>query len=56
MNHRDRFFTALEHREPDLVPIADLSMDPPIVEAVLNKKLGFGLTKFGKSVSEKGVG
>jgi len=56
LNHRDRFFTALEHREPDLVPIADLSMDPPIVEAVLNKKLGFGLTKFGKSVSEKGPG
>jgi uroporphyrinogen decarboxylase len=31
-------------------------MDPPIVEAVLNKRLGFGLTKFGKSVSDKGPG
>jgi uroporphyrinogen-III decarboxylase len=39
MNHRERFFTALELKEPDFVPITDLALDPPIVEAVLGKKL-----------------
>jgi len=56
LNHRDRLFTALEHREPDLVPVADLSIDPPIVEAILGRKLGFGLTKFGGNVSGKEAG
>jgi uroporphyrinogen decarboxylase len=50
MNHRDRFFTALELKEPDLVPITDLGLDPPIVEAILEKEMGFGLTKFGKDI------
>jgi uroporphyrinogen-III decarboxylase len=39
MNHRDRFFAALELKEPDYVPITDLALDPPIVEAVLQRKL-----------------
>lgn len=50
MNHRERFFRALELKKPDLVPITDLGLDPPIVEAILQKKMGFGLTKFGKDV------
>jgi len=51
MNRRERFFTALELKEPDYVPITDLSLDPPIVQAILQKDMGFGLTKFGKDVS-----
>ncbi|MCD6464843.1 hypothetical protein J7L27_00535 [Candidatus Bathyarchaeota archaeon] len=39
MNHRERFFKALELEEPDFVPITDLALDPPIVEAILGKKL-----------------
>ena len=38
MNHRERFFTALELKEPDFVPITDLSLDPPIVKAILQKE------------------
>ena len=37
MNHRERFFKALELEEPDFVPITDLALDPPIVEAILDK-------------------
>lgn len=51
MNRRERFFTALELKEPDYVPVTDLGMDPPIVEAILKKNLGFGLTKFGGNMS-----
>jgi uroporphyrinogen decarboxylase len=50
MNHRERFFTALELREPDFVPITDLGLDPPIVESILQKEMEFGLTKFGKDI------
>jgi len=40
MSHRERFLTSLEIREPDMVPITDLGLDPPIVEAITGKKLG----------------
>ena len=40
MLHKERFFTALELREPDYVPITDLGLDPPIVEAITGRKLG----------------
>ncbi|MBS7618371.1 uroporphyrinogen decarboxylase family protein [Candidatus Bathyarchaeota archaeon] len=40
MNHRERFYTALELKEPDLVPVTDLGLDQPIVEAVLKKTPG----------------
>ncbi|MGQ9543199.1 MAG: uroporphyrinogen decarboxylase family protein [Candidatus Bathyarchaeia archaeon] len=42
MNHRERFFTALDLREPDYVPVTDLGLDPPIVEAILKGKPGLG--------------
>jgi len=34
-----KFFTALELEEPDLVPITDLGLDPPIVEEVTARPL-----------------
>jgi len=37
MNHRNRFFAALDLKEPDYVPITDAGLDPPIVEGVLGK-------------------
>lgn len=40
MSHRERFFTALDLKEPDMVPVTDLGLDPPIVEAITGKKLG----------------
>ncbi len=40
MSPRERFFTALELKEPDMVPVTDLGLDPPIVEAITGKKLG----------------
>ncbi|KYH42028.1 MAG: uroporphyrinogen-III decarboxylase [Candidatus Bathyarchaeota archaeon B26-2] len=44
MSHRERFFTALELGEPDMVPVTDLGLDPPIVEAILGRTLsGFSL-------------
>lgn len=52
MNHRERFFKALELEEPDLVPITDLALDPPIVDAVLGRKFsGTVLTMAGGSDS-----
>ena len=39
MNHRERFFTALDLREPDYVPITDLGLDSPIVDEVLKKEM-----------------
>ena len=51
MNHRERFFKALELKEPDYVPITDLALDPPIVEKILKKEMGLGLTKFGMDIS-----
>ena len=38
MNHRRQFLTAIDLKEPDCVPITDLSLDPPIVEEVLHGK------------------
>ncbi|MEM2690440.1 MAG: uroporphyrinogen decarboxylase family protein [Nitrososphaerota archaeon] len=43
MNHRERFFKALELEEPDCVPITDLALDPPIVEQVLGKQITSGV-------------
>jgi len=44
MSHRERFFTALDREEPDIVPITDLGLDLPIVEAITGRKLeGFSL-------------
>ena len=43
MNHRDRFFTALDLREPDYVPITDLGLDPPIVKGILRETPGHPL-------------
>jgi uroporphyrinogen decarboxylase len=37
MNHRERFFTALDLKEPDFVPLTDLGLDPPIVQGILSK-------------------
>jgi hypothetical protein len=51
MDHRERFFTALDVNEPDTVPLTDLGLDPPVVEGILGRKMGFGLTKFGKDLS-----
>lgn len=52
MNRRERFFKALELEEPDSVPITDLALDPPIVDAVLRRKVsGKVLTMAGGSES-----
>lgn len=52
MNHRERFFRALELEEPDFVPITDLALDPPVVETILGKKLSnIVFTMAGGSVS-----
>ncbi|MBC7091353.1 MAG: hypothetical protein H5T50_05525 [Nitrososphaeria archaeon] len=52
MNHRERFFKALELKEPDYVPITDLALDPPIVDAVLGRKVSSAvLTMAGGSDS-----
>ncbi|MEM3692825.1 MAG: uroporphyrinogen decarboxylase family protein [Candidatus Bathyarchaeia archaeon] len=41
---RRRFFEAIERREPDCVPITDLGLDPPIVEAITGECLeGFSM-------------
>lgn len=48
MNHRERFFKALHRQEPDSVPITDLALNPPIVEAILGKRLdGMGSSMQG---------
>ena len=44
MSHRKRFFMALDLKQPDMVPITDLGLDPPIIEAIIGEKLsGFSL-------------
>jgi len=40
MSRRERFFTAVDLKQPDMVPITDLGLDPPIIEAIMGKKLG----------------
>jgi len=37
---RERFFSAVDLKEPDLVPITDLGLDPPIIEAITGENLG----------------
>jgi uroporphyrinogen-III decarboxylase len=39
MLQRDRFLKAVNLEEPDLVPVTDLCLDPPIVEAVTGERL-----------------
>ena len=44
MSHRERFFMAVDLKQPDMVPITDLGLDPPIIEAIIGEKLsGFSL-------------
>ncbi|MEM2480217.1 MAG: uroporphyrinogen decarboxylase family protein [Candidatus Bathyarchaeia archaeon] len=43
MNHRERFLRALDLEEPDYVPITDLALDPPIVDAVLGRRFSGGV-------------
>jgi hypothetical protein len=40
MSHRERFLTAIDLGEPDLVPITDLGLDPPIIETIIGRKIG----------------
>jgi len=40
MNHKERFLTAVDLREPDCVPITDLGLDASIVEAILSREKG----------------
>lgn len=40
MSHRERFLTAIDLGEPDLVPVTDLGLDPPIIEAIIGRKIG----------------
>jgi len=42
-HRRERFFAALSLEEPDVVPVTDLGLDPPIVEAIIGRPL-FGLS------------
>ena len=39
MNHRDRFFTALDLKEPDYVPVTDLGLDPSILKEIFNREV-----------------
>ena len=38
MNFRERILAAMEHEEPDRVPVMGLIMDPTTVNLILNKK------------------
>jgi uroporphyrinogen decarboxylase len=40
MQHRERFFAAVDLKQPDMVPITDLGLDPPIIEAITGESLG----------------
>jgi len=56
-NCRERFLTALDLREPDCVPVTDLGLDAPIVEAVLRKETGLGQAEqFTRASSITGAG
>jgi uroporphyrinogen decarboxylase len=39
MNMRDRVLTTLDHAEPDTVPLTEMSIDPPHIEALTGLKL-----------------
>jgi uroporphyrinogen decarboxylase len=56
MNHKERFFKALELREPDCVPIYDNGLDPPIVKAVLQRETGVRSTEFGEDAFSLAAG
>ncbi len=48
MQPRDRFLSAVQLEEPDIVPFTDLCLDPPIVEAITGDKLeGESFLTFG---------
>ncbi|MEM2889539.1 MAG: uroporphyrinogen decarboxylase family protein [Candidatus Bathyarchaeia archaeon] len=40
MSHRERFLTAVDLKQPDVVPITDLGLDSPIIEAITGESLG----------------
>ena len=40
MSRRERFFAAVDLKQPDTVPITDLGLDPPIIEAITGENLG----------------
>ena len=45
MSHRERILTAMDLREPDMVPITDLALDPPIVAQITGTELeGFSFS------------
>ena len=45
MSHRERILTAMNLGEPDMVPITDLALDPPIIEQITGMKLeGFSFS------------
>lgn len=50
MNMKDRVLTTLDHREPDMVPVTEMSIDPPHMEALTGLKLG-GQTSLQTQVS-----
>lgn len=43
MRKRDRIITALDHEEPDTVPITELSIDPGHVETITGTKINTGI-------------
>lgn len=54
-SHRKRFFAAVELEEPDSVPITDLAIDPPIVEALTGERMqGFTVGGFSAGGLELG--
>jgi uroporphyrinogen decarboxylase len=40
MNSRERVLTTLDHKEPDIVPITEMAIDTPILEAIAGRKFG----------------
>jgi len=50
MNMRDRVLTTLDHHEPDVVPVTEAAIDPPLTERLTGLKLG-GQTSLQTPVS-----
>ena len=50
MNMRDRVLTTLNHQEPDMVPLTEMGIDPPHLEALTGLKLE-GTTSLQTQVS-----
>jgi uroporphyrinogen decarboxylase len=40
MNRKERVLTTLDHREPDRVPMTEMAIDTPILEALAGRKFG----------------